>query len=66
MGSADAGEGGFAVMTLPVPGAAEPIRNTGAEVDLYSVDGSRLSIRLPSHGGLDVAGVVAAFRGHAG
>lgn len=61
----DAGEGGFAVMTLPVPGVAEPMI-TGAEVELYDADGSRLSIRLPSHGGLDVVGVVAAFRGHAG
>lgn len=63
--SAEADEGGFAVMTLPVPGVAEPIR-TGAEVELVDADGSRLSIRLPSHGGLDVAGVVAAFRSHAG
>jgi len=61
---ADADEGGFAVMTLPVPGVAEPM-GTGAEVELFDADGSRLSIRLPSHGGLDVAGVVAAFRGHA-
>lgn len=62
---AEEDKGGFAVMTLPVPGVAEPIR-TGAEVELYDADGSRLSIRLPSHGGLDVAGVVAAFRGRAG
>ena len=61
----EADEGGFAMMTLPLPGVAEPM-STGAEVELYDADGSRLSIRLPSHGGLDVASVVAAFRSRAG
>lgn len=62
---AEVDEGGFAVMTLPVPGVAEPT-GAGAELELHDADGSRLSIRLPGCDVLDVAGVVAAFRGRAG
>jgi len=58
-------EDAYAVMTLPLPGNAAPSM-VGAEVELLEADGSRLTIRLPDSGGLDVASVVAAFRRHAG
>jgi len=58
-------EGGFAVMTLPLSGVAEPA-SAGAAVELHEADGSWLSIRMPGADGLDVAGVVAAFRARVG
>ena len=58
-------EGGYAALTLPLPGGADP-SGVGAEVELLEADGTRLTIRLRGDGPLDVASAVAAFRGHTG
>lgn len=37
---------------------------SGALVEVVAGDGARLTLRLPAHLTLDVAGLIAAFRGH--